>query len=341
MKSFSQNDLLTVAKSPGAQYMLVNKEYALERMNAGYADLVAQRPVVDATTFNAYSITKTFTAAAILQLAEQGKLQLDEEANVLLPGFTFSGKFSIRQLLSHQAGIANPLPIRWIHLANDAEFVEKDFTRELISQHLKLRFAPGSKMSYSNIGYLLLGCILEKVAGVDYKTFVRENILKPSARNGYMDFPLLPAVHATGYHPKLSFSNLLLTFLLNRKKFMRAVNNHWSAFNNHYVNGSPYGGLIANADGVADYLRALLQEKLLNKTSLAQFFTIQKDNMCLSWYKGKLGEHDYVCHAGGGGGYYCELRLYPRLQKGSALLTNRSGFSDQRLLDNIDRHFIK
>ena len=70
-------------------------------------------------------------------------------------------------------------------------------------------------------------------------------------------------------------------------------------------------------------------------------FTEQKGGMSYGWFTGKLNANKYVCHAGGGGGYYCEIRIYTELNMASAFLRNRSSFSDLRLLDKIDARFIQ
>ena len=62
--------------------------------------------------------------------------------------------------------------------------------------------------------------------------------------------------------------------------------------------------------------------------------------MCISWFTGKLGSRQYFAHAGGGGGYYCEIRLYPDLDVGSVIMFNRTGMKDERFLDTVDKYFI-
>lgn len=81
---------------------------------------------------------------------------------------------------------------------------------------------------------------------------------------------------------------------------------------------------------------------LISERSKELLFTENLDGkgrntgMCLSWFTGKLDKYRYVTHAGGGGGYYCELRLYPELKLGSFIVFNRSGFSNERYLDKLD-----
>jgi hypothetical protein len=63
--------------------------------------------------------------------------------------------------------------------------------------------------------------------------------------------------------------------------------------------------------------------------------------MCLSWIKGELNGNVYFAPAGGGGGYYCEMRIYPELESGSVILFNRTGMKDERFLDNVDKYYLE
>lgn len=339
MTPFSPTELLRIAKSPGVQYLLTGKEGIIYQQYAGLAHVQKKVPVDASTTFNAYSLTKTFTAAAVMNLVEEQKISLDDIANSFFPEFTFSAPFTIKQLLSHQSGIGNPLPLKWIHLT-DEDFNEKEFLNRVISSNTRLRFKPGSKMSYSNVGFLLLGMLIEKISGKDYESFIIENIIRKSVGSGYLSFKKSEQQSA-GYHPKYSFTNVLLGLFFDRHKYMKAAEGKWSAFNSIYLNGKAYGGMIANATGLSEYLGALLNGKIISDASVKTMLEEQKGGMSLGWFRGRLGKHDYFCHAGGGGGYYCEIKIYPGLKMHSVVMTNRTGFSDERLLDKIDSHFLQ
>ena len=112
------------------------------------------------------------------------------------------------------------------------------------------------------------------------------------------------------------------------------------AFKNFYLNGKAYGGFIGNVSGLAAYLQLFLSNSIFGKKETEELmFAEQMGGMAQGWFTGKLNGEQYVCHAGGGGGYYCEIRIYPHLRIASALTCNRSGFSDRRLLDKIDPNF--
>src|ERR1035437_8324060 len=100
----------------------------------------------------AYSMTKTFTAVAILQLVEQGKLNLDDVIDRYRPNAAYHGHgITLRHLLNHTSGIPNPLPLRWVHLAaDDSSFNEGEALAAVLRENPDLAFEPGSKFAYSN-----------------------------------------------------------------------------------------------------------------------------------------------------------------------------------------------
>ena len=334
----SAKDLLNITGAPGAQYILVNEKETILECYAGVSDIRKQTPVTPETTFNNFSVTKTATAAAALLLVEQGKIKLTDTLNPLFIQYPFTYPFTLQQLISHQAGFANPIPISWIHLPEeDKNFDEEKFITDLVTKNTKQKYTPGTKFSYSSVGYLLLSQLIEKLSGERYADFVQKNILS-KITSGKLGFNIPDeSIHATGYHPRYSFSNLILGLFMDRKKFIAYNHDSWMAFKNFYLNGKAYGGFIGNVSGLASYLQLFLTNQIFeNKETEALMFAGQKGDMALGWFTGKLNGEKYVCHAGGGGGYYCEIRIYPDRKIASALTCNRSGFTDQRLLDKLD-----
>ena len=125
---------------------------------------------------------------------------------------------------------------------------------------------------------------------------------------------------------------------------MDTAEGKWKPFNNYYVNGNSYGGLIGNPAGFQKYIQELLKPDclLISDQYKEMLFNENLTNsnkstgMCLSWFRGQLNKQEYFAHAGGGGGFYCEIRIYPKLGKGSVIMFNRSGMKDERFLDKLD-----
>ncbi len=123
---------------------------------AGLADIEQRRPATEATVYLWFSMTKIATATAVVQLAERGKLGLDEPVATYVPEFPHSPHGSrspatICHLLSHSAGLPNPIPVRWIHPAGAPAPDSRQFTLRLLDKHRRLKGVPGEQARYSNL----------------------------------------------------------------------------------------------------------------------------------------------------------------------------------------------
>lgn len=339
-------------KTPSVQYVIFNQDSVIHQFRAGFADIKHQKEITEHTTYNAYSVTKTFTALAVLQLAEQGKIDIRTSVKKYLPSFPYASDITVQQLLSHSAGVPNPIPLRWVHLADEHHAFDRNtFFQQVFADNQQTKSKPNEKYAYSNLGYVLLGQLIEKVSGLTYEDYIHSNILQPlGIKASEMDFTISnPYEHAKGYHKKYSLSNLVLGFMIDKSKLVSGTEGKWNAFNTIYVNGPSYGGLIANANALVTYIQALLRpnSQLLTDEYKQQLFVENFTNqgkatgMCLAWFQGSLEGHRYFCHAGGGGGYYCEIRLYPDKGIGSVIMFNRSGMTDERFLDKLDKYIIR
>ncbi len=343
------NREISKSKTPSIQYLLFNQDSILYEKRAGFADLKNSKLTSSKTTYSFYSITKTFTALSIIQLVEDGKIELDKTASSYLPNFPYTPHITVRQLLTHSAGIPNPMPLRWIHLEDEhTEFDQNAFFRKTFEKHNKIKSEPNEKFSYSNLGYILLGQIIENISGMPYEKYVEENILKKLNVENEIGFTIKDN-QAIGYQKRRTLINFILGFMIDKSKFMGKNIGKWKPFKRSYVNGHSYGGLIGTANGLAKYLQELLKPKstfvtIRQKTMLfSENYTSQNKStgMCLSWFKGEIDGKEYFTHAGGGGGYYCEVRIYPELGIGSLILMNRSGMKDERFLDKLDKYYIE
>lgn len=335
--------------SPSVQYILLNKDGIIKKYSLGLADISGNKSVNDKTTYNAFSVTKTFTALAILQLAEQNKIDIEQTAKKYLPSFPYSSDITIRQLLSHSAGIPNPVPLNWIHLTTEHKSFDRDkFFKNIFIKNHETKTKPNQRFVYSNLNYVLLGQLIEKVTGTTYEQYISDNVIQRLGCKD-LDFEILNAdFHAKGYHKKLSISNFILGFLIDKSKFMGKAEGKWKPFCNFYVNGTSYGGLIGTPDAFGKYIQELLKSnnRLLSDDSKRMLFTEnhtvndKPTGMCLSWFGGQLNGNKYFAHAGGGGGYYCEIRIYPDKGIGSLIFFNRTGMSDERFLDKVDKFYF-
>ncbi len=259
----------------------------------GYADVELDVPNTPQTKFRLGSITKQFTAAAILQLQEQGKLNVQDHVSKYYSNAPESWKdITIRHLLTHTSGIHNftALP----------DYVKRMRERvaplELIARFrdLPLDFPPGSKFSYSNSGYEVLGYIIEKVSGETYEEYLKKHIFDPLALadTGYDHTDAILKGRAMGYEtaPDGKLRN--------------------AAFLDMSI---PYsaGSLYSTVLDLYKWDRALYAEKVLSKQSKEQMFTPFLNNYAYGWFVRKLYDHRTITHNGGINGFATHIARFP------------------------------
>ena len=160
---------------PGVSLAVLRGDRVVLARGYGYANVEHRVPATDSTVYQSGSVGKQFTAAAIVMLAEQGRLALDDSITRFLPDgpATWRG-ITIRHLLTHTSGIAD--------YTDSTLDTRRDYTEaELVQLAAKppLEFAPGDRWSYSNTGYVLLGIIIHRVTGVFYGDFLRDHVFRP------------------------------------------------------------------------------------------------------------------------------------------------------------------
>ncbi len=338
--------------SPSVQYVLFDKANIIKKLCYGLADISGNKSANDNTSYNAYSVTKTFTALAIMQLTERKLIDLDQFVASYLPEFPYSEDIIVRQILTHSAGIPNPIPLNWIHLTSEHNIFDNNtFFKEVFVKYSKTKFEPNGKFAYSNLGYVLLGELIEKVTKLKYEQYIRANIISQlRTSNEELGFEIVSHdLHARGYHKRVSLTDMILGFFIDKTKFMGKTEGKWKPFNSFYVNGTAYGGLVGTPLAFVKYIQELLKPDslLLSDECKTMLFTEnhirnqKATGMCLSWFTGQLNGKRYFAHAGGGGGYYCEIRLYPNKGIGSVIILNRTGMSDERLLNKLDKFYFE
>ncbi|SEA85020.1 serine hydrolase [Alkalimonas amylolytica] len=206
----SYHDLFSAhfaADEPGAVVLVSRQGETLYRAAIGKADLSLAVALTDDMVFPIGSVSKQFTAVAILQLMEQGKLTLDDTIQQHLPDFPqLSHPITIRQLLSHTSGLEN-----YIARHEWREHWRNDFTLSEMRQHYvhyPLKFAPDQHFDYSNSGYLVLAEIIEHLSGLSYGDYVTERLFAPAGMeqsyqlDNYTVIPGMPRgyiPHGSGY----------------------------------------------------------------------------------------------------------------------------------------------
>lgn len=270
---------LTNVKDFSGAVLVMKQGKVLLKKGYGMADREWNIPNTTDTRFRIGSVTKQFTAACILQLMEAGKLSLDDKLSKYSPGYPKGDSVSIHMLLNHTSGIANftALPrfgdverLSWSRDSMVAWFKDKPYN-----------FSPGSKYAYSNSGYFLLGCIVEKASGQAYETYLRQHILdKLGMKNSGGDKldTVLP-LRARGYS----------------KKDGETINAGFISMEWPFSAGVIYSTL----DDLYAWDRALYTNKILTEASRKKMFTPGMRNYGYGFVIDSLEGHFRIWHNGG------------------------------------------
>ncbi|PRC91983.1 serine hydrolase domain-containing protein [Solimicrobium silvestre] len=169
---------------PGIAIGVVSDQKLVWAKGFGFADIKVKLPMTPETKFRIASNSKLFTAIAIMQLREQGKLGLDDPVVKYLPWFTpkpagdDDGPITIEQLLSHSSGLQREASDHWSSL----QFPTSEELQRLLSDR-QATFAPSVRWKYSNLGFAIAGDVVEKVSGQKWADYVTQNIFKPLGMN--------------------------------------------------------------------------------------------------------------------------------------------------------------
>ncbi|MDX6385028.1 MAG: hypothetical protein QOK48_2601 [Blastocatellia bacterium] len=207
------------------------------------------------TKFNLGSMNKMFTAVAIAQLVEQGKLSFDDTVGKILPDYPnkeVAAKVTLHHLLTHTSGLSDYFTPRFFETSKDRFKSVKDYLPLFVDQ--PLLFQPGERMSYSNAGFMLLGAIIEKVSGQDYFTYVHEHIYRPAGMN---DTDAYELDHDT--------PNLAIGYTSEDENGRYVPGPRANNLFSHVVKGGPAGGGFSTAPDLLKFTNALLDDKLVSR----------------------------------------------------------------------------
>jgi len=294
---------------PGAALIVRRGGRTLFRKGYGLADLELGVKVEPDMIFRLGSITKQFTAAAILLLAEQGKLSLQDELGKYLPAFPTGGrKVTIEHLLTHTSGIKS-----YTNMEEWLQMWRKDMTpQEIIdmSRDKPFEFAPGERWNYNNSGYVMLGAIIEKVSGLTYEQFIQAKIFTP-----------LGMTHSLYGNTERVIPRRVPGYQKNNDGFINAP---YLSMTQPYAAGS----LLSSVDDLAAWNDALFSGKLLKKEWLDKAFTPfqlaggESTGYGYGWFISDFRGHRCVEHGGGINGFMSYALALPADDIYVAVLTN-------------------
>lgn len=316
------DDIITSNKYRGTVYVKIGN--ALEYIGTnGFSDKDRHTKNSTDTCFRIASLTKQFTAVAVMQLVEDGKLSLDDTIDKYFPSYKYGKKITVKNLLTMTAGIKdyinkdgdtntyayNESQIEFKVSAKNSEKENKKAVMDWIFNQ-KLNFEPDEKYMYSNSAYFLLGDIIEQVSKTSYEKYVKEKILKPS---GMMN---------TGFE---STDKLAVGY-------QDIYDNAWTLYPGV---GYSATSLISNVPDLLKWVDALCTNKLVSEETFKEMTTPYKDNYGYGFVVSE--ESNAVSHTGKIDKYNAALVFTKDENQIYIALSNYSNSSPIALFDNIQK----
>jgi CubicO group peptidase (beta-lactamase class C family) len=290
----------------------------------GWADVENQVPAKAETVFRIGSITKQFTAAAIMQLVEAGKVSLDDEITRFFPDYPTQGHtVTVRHLLTHTSGIKSYTGIPAFQRMRTRSLTDEELVD--VFKDLPFDFAPGEEYRYNNSAYYLLGMVVEEVSGETYKDYVRNHIFEPLGMTGSLycdEQPIIPW-RAEGYG----------------RRDGELVNDDYLAMS---LPGAA-GALCSTVPDLLTWTEALTTGQVVSPESYALMTTRNTLNDgSETGYGFGLGVsthlgHARVAHSGGINGFSTFMAHFPEEDLDVVVLANTEGAEPGRLAEVISR----
>ena len=290
-------------------YLLATDDCVVFLRGINSVETDGKTPVNEYTVFEIGSVTKTFTATAVLQLWEQVKLDLDDPLGKYFPEYEKGAEITIRQLLHMQSGLRREFFPEDM-LENDPDLMKKYYTDGFSDEELlailfeaEPGFAPGTKYEYSNVNYTLLAMIIEKITGESYGEYIREHIfsvcgMEHSYCMEYGGLTSVPEPVPEGTY-SFDFDDMFPTGYMTDLRTTRGA-----------------GDIYSCAADLLAFDRALTGGKLLSRESLDEMFNTESGYGC-GWVNVGRREPAYL-HSGGTPSYmshnlYCRTEKYGNL----------------------------
>ncbi len=249
----------------------------------GLADVGAQKPIGTDALWDWASVSKQFTAAAVLRLQDQKKLRLDDPLSKLFKDVPADkAKVTLRQILNHTSGIESGFKQGW-----DFDAKKRDSFEALVLK-LPMTSAPGEKWEYSNSGYAFAAAIVERVSGRSFEEYCEEQVFKPAGMKGatFIGRPGLDLACVPRIERGKGFSDRPRSFAF--------------AYGNELSWGyRGCGGAVATARDMCNWDRALRGEKVLSKAAKEDLYRVGLNDYALGWFVKKTPGGLRVEHTGG------------------------------------------
>jgi len=308
---------------PGASALVLRNGKALVRKAYGLSNLEEHVAATPATNYRLASVTKQFTAASILLLAEDKRLSIDDPIRKWLPSLpdTDDG-ITIRQLLTHTGGLIDYEDIMPADLSVALRDVD---VLHLLEKERRVYFAPGTDYRYSNGGYSMLALIVEKASGKSFQAFLHERIFEP-----------------LGMHDTLAYV-VEGPPVPNRAYGYTRMNGKWESTDQSLTSAVlGDGGIYSSIDDLAKWDAALYDKRLLSDASRRLAFTpwTKTDDPAIKYGFGWRITGPTLWHSGESVGFRNVIVRYPQQHLTVIILTNRDDPEPYQMALKIARTFL-
>jgi CubicO group peptidase (beta-lactamase class C family) len=311
---------------PGLALLVSRGGQPIRSQGYGLANVELQVPVKPDTIFQSGSVGKQFTATAVMMLVEEGKIALEDSLTKYFPDAPAAWKpVTVRELLSHTAGFTD--------YPKDFD-LRKDYTEDQllkIVQGIPLAYTPGTKWSYSNLGYLTLGILIHKVTGEFYGDFLQQRIFRP------LEMRTTGIINEADIIPNRAAGYRLLKGELKNQEWV-------SPTMNTTADGSLYFSIL----DLAKWDAALYTEKLLKRSTLEQMWTVAKltnghpngGKYGFAWFIHDQGGHHLVEHEGQWQGFETQISRYVDDQLTVVVLTNLAEAKPDAIAHGVAERYL-
>lgn len=312
----------------GLSLALVDDEKIIWTLSLGYADLENKKPVTSDTLFRIGSISKLFTATAIMQLVEQGKIDLDKPLQTYIPEFSMKTRFpdagpvTIRSIMTHSSG----LPCDYLPVSSPSYPYFTQLVKDIQNEYVA--YPPGYITAYSNLAVALLGVVIERVSGQKFNDYITEHIFKPLEMN-HSSFEL-----RADMEPLLS----------------KGYRNNEPA-EDMFLGVFPSGSMVSDVNEMSHFMQMVLDkgsykgQQIVKERTLEEMFTPQTNIPLDLDARGTIGLNwgldqnpswgKIVAHAGGTYLFFSWMKVLPEKKLGVIILTNSAnGFGPAYEISN-------
>lgn len=310
----------------GLAIAVINQDSIVYARTFGYSNIEKELEADFNTVFHIASVSKPFTAVAILKLIEQNKLKLDDPIVKYIPEFKMKGNgyetITVKHILTHTSGIPRHVSSNdWLNPIYGKYALEENLIN---AKDFELDFQPGSQYNYSNSAFDILGVVISRASGMQFEQYVTENVFEPAGMNNttYDKPKNLPSHWAVPYsyaletqewtpYPhtgKTTPSSGIQTTLLDMCLWAQMHLNNGQVNDNHILSNEHFGQLVKPWQN-----------------------TPWGDNIGLSWYLQSYLEHPNIMHQGNDTGFEAQAHIYPKDSLAVIVLANRDFSGAARL----------